>query len=561
VYDVLVLGSGIAGLTTALHSAARGMSVVVLTKGELSHSATRYAQGGVAAALEDPDSPDLHLADTLVAGAGLCDVDAVRTLVTEGPARVRELAALGAVFDTEVEADGARLLLAREGGHSLARVVHAGGDATGAEIERALVAAVDPAPIEVRERWFALDLIVEDGCCRGVRALGPTGALEDFRAAHTVMATGGVGQCFAVTTNPTLSTGDGIALALRAGVACADLEFVQFHPTALHHPSMPRPLLSEALRGEGAVLRDVDGVAFMAGVHPLADLAPRDVVSRAIHRRMRETGSDHVYLDASMIDDFAQHFPTIWRACRSAGLDPTGDLLPVAPAAHYLSGGIVTDLNGASTMPSLWSCGEAACSGVHGANRLASNSLLDGLVFGRRVVEAIASGANGPQPTGAMNGVLQLADRIAETGPRPTRDGEGRGADGRGGDGRGGDGGGGDGGTDPDKVRSAIQRTMSADCGVVRDAGGLENAAEAIAELTVLAEIFSTRTVPGCEVLNLTRVAQAIVTAATARGESCGAHTRADFPDTRDELRGRFVLRGGEPPAFAALAVPSVAGS
>ena len=211
-YDVLVLGSGIAGLTTALHAAARGMSTLVLTKGELSHSATRYAQGGVAAALEDPDSPDLHLADTLVAGAGLCDVDAVRALVTEGPARVRELAELGAHFDTAIEGDGAKLLLAREGGHSLARVVHAGGDATGAEIERALVAAVEPAAIEVREGWFALELLVEAGVCRGVRALGPNGAVETFAATNTVLATGGVGQCFAVTTNPTLSTGDGIAL-------------------------------------------------------------------------------------------------------------------------------------------------------------------------------------------------------------------------------------------------------------------------------------------------------------------------------------------------------------
>ena len=271
---------------------------------------------------KNPTLPDLHLADTLVAGAGLCDVDAVRALVTEGPDRVRELAELGAHFDTEIAGDGAKLLLAREGGHSLARVVHAGGDATGAEIERALVAAVEPAAIEVREGWFALELVVESGVCRGVRALGPNGVIETFAATNTVLATGGVGQCFAVTTNPTLSTGDGIALALRAGVACADLEFVQFHPTALHHPSMPRPLLSEALRGEGAVLRDRDGVAFMAGVHPLADLAPRDVVSRAIHQRMRETGTDHVYLDASMIDDFPNHFPTIWRACQSVGARP-----------------------------------------------------------------------------------------------------------------------------------------------------------------------------------------------------------------------------------------------
>ena len=529
--DILVLGSGIAGLTTALHAAARGMSVVVLTKGELSHSATRYAQGGVAAALEDPDSPDLHLADTLVAGAGLCDVEAVRVLVTEGPARVRELAELGAVFDTAETEDG-RLLLAREGGHSLARVVHAGGDATGAEIERALVAAVEPAAIEVREGWLALELIVEGDRCRGVVALRPDGRTERVEATHTVLATGGAGQCFAVTTNPTLSTGDGIALALRAGVACADLEFVQFHPTALHHPSMPRPLLSEALRGEGAVLRDRDGIAFMSGVHPLADLAPRDIVSRAIHRRMRETGGDHVFLDASMIDDFERRFPTIWRACRSAGLDPTREYLPVAPAAHYLSGGVVTDLDGATTMPFLWSCGEAACSGVHGANRLASNSLLDGLVFGTRVVEAIATGTTAAQPTGAMIGVRNVGS-VAPLAARPVRAI--------------------DGAVDPEKVRASIQRTMSADCGVVRDASGLGAAATRLDECAPMVAQLDTNTIPTSEVVCLLRVARAIVAAATAREESRGAHTRSDFPDTSTDLRGRFVLRGEEEAVFVPL--------
>jgi L-aspartate oxidase len=537
VYDVLVLGSGVAGLTTALRASRMGMSVLILTKGELSHSATRYAQGGIAAALAAPDSPELHLEDTLRAGAGLCDIDAVRTLVTEGPDRVRELAALGARFDMERGADGDELLLAREGGHSLARVVHAGGDATGAEIERALVAAVRASDVDVREGWFAIELLAERGRCAGVLALRADREVEFVRAVDVVLATGGAGQCFAVTTNPSLSTGDGIALALKAGVACADLEFVQFHPTALHHPSMPRPLLSEALRGEGALLRDADGDAFMVDIHPLADLAPRDVVSRAIYERMHDHMTDHVWLDATMIDDFERHFPTIWRSCRSVGLDPARDWLPVAPAAHYMSGGVVTDLDGATTLPHLWACGETACSGVHGANRLASNSLLDGLVFGRRVVDGIAAGKETASPTGAMAGVLDL-DVGVDTVPDPVVLPKSR-------------------VTDPAELMGSVQRTMSTDCGVVRDADGLEMARATLADLAVLGEDLPARRVPMYEVLNVVRVARAIVDAATAREESRGSHTRRDFPAPSDRSVGRFVVRGAQAPSFVLL--PKVA--
>src|SRR4051812_14870177 len=399
--DLLVLGSGVAGLSAAVRAAeTHKMRVGVLTKGELPQATTRWAQGGVAAMLHgDPDSTDLHLADTLRAGAGLCDADAVRVLVDEGPNRVNELIALGAMFDRD---ERGRLELAREGGHTLARIVHAGGSATGAEVERALVVAVQRTMAALHEHAFALELIVEAGRCRGVTARFADGSVREVRATNVLVTTGGAGQLYAVTTNPLEATGDGIAMALRAGVAVADVEFIQFHPTALSIDSMPRPLLTEALRGHGALLRDTDGERFVD------EMQPRDIVSRAETRRMLELGTDHVFLDATGLEQFDQRFPNIAAELRQAGLDPATDWLPVAPAAHYTCGGIVTDLQGSSSLPGLWAAGEASCSGVHGANRLASNSLLEGMVFGPRAVEAIEAGASGPEPTGAMRPVLGM---------------------------------------------------------------------------------------------------------------------------------------------------------
>jgi L-aspartate oxidase len=507
VTDLLVLGSGVAGLSAAIRAARAGLRAAVVTKGELSTSATWYAQGGVAAALDEPDTTELHQADTLVAGAGLCDVDAVHVLVTEGPRRVRELMELGAEFDTR---DG-ELELAMEGGHSLPRVVHAGGDATGAEIERALATAAHELPaIEVHERTFSVDLIVEDGRCVGVRALDAEGGPTELRARHTVLATGGAGQLFSVTTNPRVSTGDGIAMALRAGVAVADVEFMQFHPTALDDPRMPRPLLSEALRGEGAVLRDEAGVRFMVDEHPRADLAPRDVVARAIARRLVARRLEHLWLDTTGIADFPEKFPTIWASAQRAGLDPRVDYLPVAPAAHYLSGGIVADLDGASTLPGLWSCGEAACSGVHGANRLASNSLLDGLVFAPRIVEAILAGKDGPEATGVMRGA-GTATAPATAPPLPV-------------------------GT---MARRDLQHAMTVGAGVLRDAASLDDVARVVG-VDVEAHDVATH-----EVRNLLTVARVLVAAACAREESRGTHTRLDFPETSEAFAGRFVSRGG----------------
>jgi L-aspartate oxidase len=512
--DLLVLGSGVAGLSAAVRARGAGLSVAVLTKGELGWSATRYAQGGVAAALDaDDDSPALHGADTLAAGGGLCDLDAVRVLASEGPARVRELMSLGARFD-RVGGNGA-LARAREGGHSVARVVHAGGDATGAEIERALVAAVQRCGADVREGWFATDLLVDAERVIGVAATGPDGPSE-VRARHVMVATGGAGQCFAVTTNPGLSTGDGVAMALRAGVAVADLEFMQFHPTALHHPSMPRPLLSEALRGEGAILRDERGAAFMADEHPLGDLAPRDVVAKAISRRLNDRGLDFLWLDATAIDDFSARFPTIFAACGTVGLDPTRDWLPVAPAAHYLSGGVCTDLDGATTLPGLWACGEAACSGVHGANRLASNSLLEGLVFAARAVEAIERGKDAPEETGGLRGTghqlgtPSVVPAVWTAGP---------------------------------PIRDELQRVMTRDAGVLRSGESLRRASAALEQLAPT----------GAEEANLLAVSRVLVRSAAARRESRGTHTRSDHPTESPEFVGRFVVTGAGEPEFVPL--------
>lgn len=523
--DLLILGSGVAGLSAAIQAAARGLRVGVMTKAELSQSATRWAQGGVAAVLGgDEDSTDQHLSDTLAAGDGLCDLDAVRVLVEEGPGRVQELIALGAEFDRDA-AGG--LSLAREGGHTHARVVHAGGAATGAEIERALVEAVRETAAAVWEGWFALDLIVEDGRCRGMTAMAPDGALHAVRATHTVLATGGAGQLYAVTTNPRQATGDATAMALRAGVAVADIEFFQFHPTALHHPAMPRPLLSEALRGHGAVLRDAAGARF------IDELLPRDRVSRAMRARMTEQDVEHLWLDATGLEDFDRRFPTIAASLRSVGLDPSVDWLPIAPAAHYVSGGLVTDLDGATSLPGLWACGEAACTGVHGANRLASNSLLEGMVFAPRVVEAIDSGRDGPVGTGAMRAVLEPAPHTPElaanrkpwvTYLRPVQEGQSP-----------------LGWTDDvEKLRDRLQRAMTADAGVLRSATSLARVA---AELDEIGGESLDDSPDARELVNLATVGAALIAAATAREESRGAHARTDFPERAPEWAHRIVIR------------------
>jgi len=527
-FDVLVLGSGVAGLSAAVRLTGPGapsssLSLGVLTKGALAQAATRWAQGGVAAVLGgDEDSTDLHLADTLAAGAGLCDEEAVRILVDEGPGRVHELIALGVEFDREATGT---LALAREGGHSRPRVVHAGGAATGAEVERALVDATYRSASAVLEGWFALDLLVEGGRCVGVLALPPgraDGPVE-VSADHVVLATGGAGQLFSVTTNPPESTGDGVAMALRAGVPTADVEFVQFHPTALHHPAMPRPLLSEALRGHGALLRDREGERFVD------ELASRDVVSRAMAARMAEQGVDHLWLDATGLERFSARFPTIAGSLSSIGLDPERDWLPIAPAAHHLSGGVVTDLWGATALPGLWAVGEVACTGVHGANRLASNSLLEGMVFGARLAERIPSAPRGPEASGALRAVLGhdpidgIGCTVVERRAPLVRPGAGRSPD-----------------VDSTKLRDTLQRAMTLGAGVVRTAESLLGARAVVEEMMVVVGD-SAVSVGAGEVANLLQLADALLASALARTESRGAHLRREYPDADPSWRRRLV--------------------
>ena len=505
--DVVVIGSGIAGLTAALQARQVG-SVMVVTKDLLSAGSTQWAQGGIAAALGPGDTPEQHLHDTLVAGAGLCDEEAVRILVTEGPDAVRELIALGTEFDHTAAGE---LSLTREGGHLRDRIVHAGGDATGAEIQRALVAAVHAAPdIEVTEHALVIDLVPgADGGVAGVTlhvmGEGQRDGVGAVLCRAVVLASGGLGQVYSATTNPPVSTGDGMALALRAGAVLRDLEFVQFHPTVMWLGNQSRgqqPLVSEAVRGEGAFLVDDDGNRFMQGVHELADLAPRDVVAKAIMRRMRETGADQVWLDARHFgaEKWQRRFPTILATCRSHGVDPVTELIPVAPACHYASGGVATDLHGQSSVPGLFACGEVACSGVHGANRLASNSLLEGLVFSRRIAARLTEGLPPRQ------------EPVDD--PRPA-------------------------GLVPGGLRPAVQAVMTERAGVLRSADGLSTAVGQLDGL--VGEPAPEAGVPAWETTNLLTVSRALAEAALLREETRGSHWREDHPERDDAHWDRHI--------------------
>ncbi|MEO5589011.1 MAG: L-aspartate oxidase [Gemmatimonadaceae bacterium] len=492
----LVVGSGVAGLHTAWRASAEG-DVMVLTKRSLFDSATAYAQGGIAAALGAGDSPELHRRDTLAAGAALCDAKAVEILVEEGPARVRELHTAGAHFDLEL---GGAFKLGKEAAHSRRRIVHSHGDQTGAEVARTLIERVRESDrIQVLEKTRVLDLIVKDGVCHGIRA-AMAGTPVEIIADATVLAAGGCGQVYSHTTNPQVATGDGYAIAHRSGVKLADMEFVQFHPTALETAENPLALISEAVRGEGAILVNDAGVRFMTRRHKHAELAPRDVVAREIFRQRQ--GGSQVYLDARKLGrTFRKRFPGIFALCKARGIDPSKALIPVVPAAHYMMGGIVTDLAGRSSVDRLYACGEVSRTGVHGANRLASNSLLEGLVFAERVARDMlrVSKLTGT-PRKKVWDVAALVDRGAAQ-----------------------------------VAADDVRRVMWEHVGIDRSAKGLRKG------LKLLADIETRLPAGATEEANMILTSRLIAEAALLRNESRGGHYRSDFPHAVKKWRGKHI--------------------
>jgi L-aspartate oxidase len=513
---VLVVGSGLGGLIAAVRATDAGHRVTLVTKAELSESNTRYAQGGIAAALFPDDSTDAHILDTLRAGAGLCDPAAVTVLCEEGPARVRDLIRFGVDFDR----DESGITRGLEAAHSRSRVLHAGGDATGAAIETALVATVRERAnrahalggdqITIHDHTMLVDLVVETGRVTGATLLGPDGAQHAVAADAVILATGGAGALYKHTTNPAIATGDGVAAAWRAGAVIADVEFYQFHPTALAVPGTP--LVSEAVRGEGAVLLSSAGERFMPAIHPDAELAPRDIVARSIAAQMTAQGGAPVLLDATGLgrELLEGRFPTITAACQAAGLDWALEPIPVAPAAHYWMGGVATDVWGRTSLPGLFAVGEVARTGAHGANRLASNSLLEAAVFADRAVRALGD-ATGAHPHFDADETRAIDDDD-EAGAGATVD------------------------------RTALQDLLWAAAGVHRDGAGLTDAAATLAGWQAVDR--AEATVDELETGNLLDLGRLIVAAALAREESRGAHHRADFPNTRPELaRPRFTMR------------------
>jgi len=513
--DFVVVGAGVAGFRAAIELAHAG-TVLVLAKREVSDSNTQWAQGGIAAALSDEDEISLHLQDTLQAGDGLCNPDAARVLVEDAPGRIEELIQWGTEFDRQ----GTKLTFGREGAHSRNRILHAHGDSTGREILRALSAKAKALKhISVREFEFSTDLLMDGSRVCGIHLIDEKGEQREMTASAVLLATGGLGQLYRNTTNPGVATGDGVAMAFRAGAEISDMEFVQFHPTALFLKNAPRFLLSEALRGEGAYLRNIEMHRFMTKYHPMAELAPRDVVARAIVHELEVSRAKEpvVYLDLTHLD--ADHvkarFPRIYATCLEYNVDITTDLIPIRPAAHYAMGGVRSDLDGRASLPGLYVAGEVAATGVHGANRLASNSLLEGLVFGARAGRAMreekrhVAAASGKRHQEASNGPVEM----------PT-----------------------------EQVIQEIQDLMWQDVGIVRTAGGMKRAIE---KLNLLApRVAHPKTRRAYESLNLQSCGALVARSALARQESRGAHYRTDYPDHDDKKFLKHSLVEGDAVKF-----------
>jgi len=507
-YDYIIIGSGIAGLYTALLASQKG-SVLVITKGSIDDCNTKHAQGGIAAPIGSNDSPELHFKDTMKAGDGLCDAEAVKILADEAPDRISDLVRLGVPFDT---VNGA-IALTMEAAHSVPRILHAGGDATGAHIEATLSTRVREFRIKVLEYCLVTEIVVDDGVVSGVKAsdLRNDSNIE-FSCNNIILATGGAGHLFKYTTNPDVATGDGVALAYKAGAEITDMEFYQFHPTGLRLPGVPPFLISEAVRGEGGILLNVEGYRFMQDYASERELAPRDVVARSILFEMRRTGSDRVFLDVTHlpVSVVMTRFPNIYKYCLDHGLDITKGLIPVAPAAHYMMGGVKTNTFGETNIKGLYAVGEVACTGVHGANRLASNSMLEVLVFSKRIIEPAGKTKSPSGSQSRLEICIDLSDKESSLGATPVN-------------------------------LRALQDLMWNKVGIIRDKKGLTEAANTLAAWQIcLPEATDRHT---HELNNLVLTSRLVVEAALRREESRGAHFRSDFPRHSKEWQKHITFK------------------
>lgn len=505
--DCLIIGGGVAGLATAWYASQAGLKVTVAVRDTMLDSNTNKAQGGIAVALGEDDSLDLHIEDTLIAGAGLCTEDIVALVVDEGRQAVLDLIKLGAKFDSDENG----ICLGREGCHSRSRVIHAQGDATGREVVRALLHRVrEEERITLREHLYAIDLLTTDSVCEGALFMREDGTKEIIRAKTVVLATGGLGRLYLHTTNPEGATGSALAMAYRAGASLMDMEFVQFHPTALAIEGLPNFLISEAVRGAGGLLRNAEGNRFMPRFHKMEELAPRDVVARAIYHEMQRADTLSVSLDVSQIEDFASHFPTITASCKEYGLNLPEDMIPVAPAAHYMMGGVQTDQFGETSVNRLFACGEAACTGLHGANRLASNSLLEGLAFGKRIAETIARRGYSHTKTDhwyfdKLTDENCTVDIVTET--------------------------------------LRLKMTMTKQLGLIRQQQGLARAQDYFASMAKALKAYNMQTKEQMELFGMLQTGSLICLAAAMRQESRGGHYRSDYPQTMELWRKHLILQ------------------